>query len=460
MPHSNVVILVAALSIPFLLFLILRLKLSEVLSLFITSVVVGLAVGMSPVDLWEAIRYGMADTLGFLAVVISIGTMFGGILQITGGAQCLATTLFQQFGEKKVIWALGFVGMLVAVPIFMEVAIVIFAPIIYSLAKNSKKPLTYFALPLLAGIVIAYSTIPPAAGALAGVGALKSEVGLVIVFSVIAAIPAVLIAGPIYGGYISKHIPGHIPEAMDFVEEPLVECGSDLSSESGSSRKTPSFGKVVLLFACPLFLMVGRSVANLTLPEDHSVRSFMELVGHPFGALLIVCLLAIYFFGIRNGFSKEELQAVTSKSLEPAGMILIITGAGGVFGEVLVRTGIGDIIADFSDKIGMPLLVLAFATSLFIRVAQGSGTVAIITAATLMHPLAVNAGLSVPMTALMSSVIGFGAITCSHLNDSAYWIVKRYFGLTEVETLKTWTAMVTIIGFVGFGVCLIISMFL
>ena len=452
MTHEMIVILTAALSIVFLLFLILKCKLSEVLALLITSVVVGLVVGMTPAELWEAIEAGMADTLGFLAVVIAVGTMFGEVLRVTGGTQTLANTLFHKFGEKKVIWALGLLGMLVAVPIFMEVAIALFAPIVYSLARNSKRPVTYYAIPLVAGIAISYSTIPPAGGALAGAVALNAEVGLVILFSIIAGVIAMLVAGPIFGSFISKRVAGSIPESME-LDLPNL-------SPSEHSDKLPKFGSVVLTFALPLVLMIVRSICNLTLPEDNAVRSVMELLGHPFGALLIVCLLAVYLFGIRRGFSKSDMQDITSKALEPAGTILLITGAGGVFGEVLVRSGVGDIIADFADEIGLPLIVLAFVTAMFIRAAQGSATVAIVTTATLMQPLAEAANFSVPMVALLSSVIGFGSISLSHLNDSGYWIVCRYFGMTEVETLKTWTVMETIIGFVGFGVCLIISLFL
>ena len=453
MTHEMIVILTAALSIVFLLFLILKCKISEVLALLITSIVVGLAVGMTPEELWATVESGMAGTLGFLAVVISVGTMFGEILRVTGGTQSLAHTLFNKFGDRKVIWALGLVGMLIAVPIFMEVAIVLFAPIVYSLARSSKRPVTYFAIPLVAGIAISYSTIPPAGGALAGAVALDAEVGLVILFSIIAGVIAMLVAGPIYGSFISKKVAGGIPESME------MDMSSELSHVE-DEKHLPNFGSVILTFALPLILMIIRSICNLTLPEGNTVRSVMELLGHPFGALILVCLLAMYVFGIRQGFSMSDMQAITSKALEPAGMILLITGAGGVFGEVLVQSGVGDIIADFADQIGLPLMVLAFITAMFIRAAQGSATVAIVTTATLMQPLTEAAGYSVSMVALMSSVIGFGSISLSHLNDSGYWIVCRYFGMTEVETLKTWTVMETIIGFVGFGVCMIISLFL
>lgn len=452
-------ICIAFFSIALLLFLILKLKIQEVFALLIVSVVAGLAVGMPPSDLFDTIEKGMGDTLGFLAVVIGIGSMFGEVLKVTGGAQNLADTLFKKFGEHKVIWALGFLGMLVAIPIYMEVAFVIFAPIIYSFCRKSEKSLLYFSMPFLAGVVISYSTIPPAAGAMTGVAGLGAEVGLVILFSFLAGIPAMLVGGPIYGTFISKRIRIEVPAEYD---EDIKQEKAEEKGIQKQQYKKPSFGSVVLIFILPLLLMIGKSIGDLALEEGSTLRNILTLVGHPFGALMIVCGLAIYAFGIRGGFTKQDMSAVTGKALAPAGMIILIAGAGGAFGEVLVTSGVGDVIAEYANLVGLPMLVLAYITAFFIRIAQGSGTVAIITTSTLMAPItqAMGTECSTAMKALMVSIIGFGAITASHLNDSGYWLVKRYFNMNEIQTLKTYTMQTTIISVVGFMICMIISIFI
>lgn len=459
MDNSLWIIIVAFLSIALLLFLILKLKVQEVLSLLLVSVFAGLAVGMTPADVFGTIEQGMGGTLGFLAVVIGVGSMFGEVLKVTGGAQNMADTLFHKFGEKKVIWALGFVGILVAIPIYMEVAFVIFAPIIYSFCSRSKRSLLYFTMPFIAGVAVSYSTIPPAAGAMTGVVGLSAEVGLVILFSFIAGVPAMLISGPIYGKYISKKILIDVPKDFD---EDIIMNEKEEGRLQKSKYKMPKFKSVILIFLLPLLLMISKAVGDLTLSEGSVLRHVLTLIGHPFGALMIVCILAIYIFGIRGGFSKDDMSEVTGKALAPAGMIILIAGAGGAFGEVLVASGIGDVIASISNHLGLPVLVLAYITSAFIRVAQGSSTVAIITTSTLMAPVvdAMGAGFSTPMRALMVSIIGFGAIMGSHLNDSGYWLVKRYFNMDEVQTLKTWTVQTCIISIVGFVVCMGVSLFL
>lgn len=458
MESSIQIIAVVALSIALLLFLILKVKMHEVLALLLVSVVAGLAFGMTPLDMFDAIEQGMGSTLGFLGVVIAIGSMFGEVMKITGGVQNLADTLYVKLGEKRIIWALGFVGILVAIPIYIEVCFIMFAPIIYRFARMGNRSLLYYAVPFLAGVVISYSTIPPAAGAMTGVVGLDANVGMVIVFSLIAAIPAMIVGGLLYGRFMAKRIYIEAPEEMDpEIDKDVVE-----DTELRADHKVPGFVPTLLVFLLPLLLMIGRAVSEFVLPETDPVRQFMSLVGHPFCALIIVCVLSVFFFGVRAGFNRDELRQVTDKALYPAGMIALIAGAGGSFGEVLVRSGVGDVIAAFADNFGLPILVLAYITSAFIRVAQGSGTVAIITTAALMAPTLDAMGVTVDplMRALIVTAIGFGAIMASHLNDSSYWITGKFFNMDEVTCLKVWTGTTSIISLTGFAVCLVISLFL
>lgn len=458
MDTSLGVIAVVIGAIGLLLFLILKLKIHEVLALLLVSVIAGLAFGMSPAFVFETIETGMGSTLGFLAVVIGIGSMFGEVMKISGGVQNLADTLYRKAGERNIIWALGFIGILVAIPIYIEVCFIMFAPIIYRFARNGKRSLLYYAVPFLAGVVISYSTIPPAAGAMTGVVGLNADVGLVIIFSLVAAVFAMLIGGVLYGGFIAKKIYIEVPRHMD----PELKEEEKKDSALRKNHKMPSFISVLLIFLLPLILMIGKAACDFLLPESSYVRQVMTLVGHPFGALLIVCVLAIYFFGIKGGYSADELRGVVDKALFPAGMISLVAGAGGAFGEILVESGVGDVIAGYAQYIGLPVLVLAYITAAFIRVAQGSGTVAIVTTAVLMAPVvdAMGAAVSPAMRSLMVTVIGFGAIMASHLNDSSYWITGKYFNMDEVTNLKVWTVTTSIISLSGFAVCMVISLFI
>ena len=458
MSSSLGIIAVVLGSIALLLFMILKLKMHEVLSLLIVSVIAGLAFGMSPTFVFQTIEAGMGSTLGFLAVVIAIGSMFGEVMKISGGVQNLADTLYTKMGERKIIWALGFVGILVAIPIYIEVCFIMFAPIIYRFTQKGNRSLLYYAVPFLAGVVISYSTIPPAAGAMTGVVGLNADVGMVIIFSIIAAIPAMIVGGVLYGKFLAKRIHIEVPTHMDSDLEENEKKDAALRK----NHKIPNFHSVLLIFLLPLLLMIGRAGCDFLLPDGNPVRTVMSLIGHPFGALMIVCVLAIYFFGVKGGFTRDELRQVIDKSLYPAGMIALVAGAGGSFGEILVKSGVGDVIANYAEYFGLPVLVLAYITAAFIRVAQGSGTVAIVTTAALICPTldAMGAAVSPALRALIVTTIGFGAIMASHLNDSSYWITGKYFNMDEVTNLKVWTATTSIISVTGFVVCLLISMFL
>lgn len=449
MPNSVWVIIVAALAIVLLIFLVLRLKMNEVIALLLVSILVGIGVGMSPAKIYEVMEEGMGSTLGFLAIVIGVGAMFGEVLKVSGGAERLSLTLFQKFGESKVNWSLGFVGMIVAIPIFFEVAIVIFAPIVHSLTQNTKKSILYFCVPLVIGIAVTFSMIPPASGALAGAAVLGADLGWMILFGLLVGIPTMIIGGPIFGSFIAKKVQ---------VEAPMREIAA--TAEENDHKELPSFINVVWLILLPLLLMVSKTIAENTLGEGNLVREILTVIGHPFGALLIVALLTMHFFGTKRGYSREDVRQVTTKALEPAGLIILITGAGAVFGEVLVSSGISDIIAAAIAESNLPLVLFAFLTAALIRIAQGSGTVAILTASSLILPIVEKNPVSEPMLALIAVTIGCGALMTSHVNDSSFWLFKRFFGLTELETLKSWTIATGITSITGFAICLTVSMFL
>ncbi|MFC0524515.1 GntP family permease [Pontibacillus salicampi] len=442
-------VIVAILAVLALLFLVMKTKLQAFVALLSVSIVVGLVVGMKPTEVINTIEEGMGSTLGYVAVIIGLGAMFGEMLRVSGGAERLALTLVNKFGEKNVSWALGLTGFIVSIPVFLDVALVILIPIIYSLAQKTKKSLLYFGIPLLAGLAVTHSFIPPTPGPISVATLLDAELGWVILFGAMAGLPAMILAGPVFGKYIAKKIHVGVP---DYMLEQIKDAEFDEDS-------LPSFASVVLIITLPLVLILINTGAGLILDEENGVFEFLTFIGHPFVALTLAALLTFYIFGIRRGFSKEQVQEITTKALEPAGIIILVTGAGGVFGEMLIASGIDEVLASALESTQMPLIVFAFITATVIRVAQGSATVSMITAAGLVSPLLDTFNVSEPMLGLLVIAIASGATVVSHVNDSGFWLVNRYFGLTEKQTLQSWTVMETIIGLVGFGVALLVSFF-
>ena len=288
-----------------LVFLIIKLKIQAFIALLIASIIVGVLSGMSPTDIISTMQQGMGNTLGFVAMVVGLGAMFGAILEHSGGAEALAGFLVKKFGEKNASWALVIAGFFIAIPVFFDVAFIILVPIIYSLQRKTKKSLLLYGIPLLAGLAITHAFIPPTPGPVAVADILKADA---------------IISGPIFGRYISTKI---------FVEAPKLS--TDLTKEN----EYPSVGIILAIIGIPILLIVSNTILNSALfHEDEipmAIKSWLKMIGHPFTALIIANLIAWYVLGIRRKFSKDSLLKITTKSMEPAGVIILLTGAGGVF---------------------------------------------------------------------------------------------------------------------------------
>ncbi|WP_059102950.1 GntP family permease [Shouchella shacheensis] len=440
-------IIVTILGIAMLLFLIIRSKMQAFLALLLASIFIGIFTGMDPMELIETMEAGMGGTLGFIAIVVGLGAMFGELLRVSGGAERLAFTLVDKFGEKKSPWALGITGFVVAIPVFLDVALVILIPILYSLALRTKKSLLYYAIPLLAGLAVAHAFIPPTPGPIAVASILNVELGWVLLFGVIAGFPAMVLAGPVFGRYIGNKI--HIGVPKHIVEE---------AAGQAEKKELPSFKLIAFIILSPLVLILMNTAGDVLL-EDGTVKTVVTFIGHPFIALIFATLLAMFFLGKKRGYTKEDLQSLTTKALEPAGIVILITGAGGVFKEVLINSGVGDVMGEMMASTGFPLVLLAFLIATFIRIAQGSATVAMITAAGLVSPMVEMTDLSQPSLALITIAIACGGTVVSHVNDSGFWLVNRLLEMSEKDTLKSWTVMETIVGGVGFLVVFALSFF-
>jgi len=451
MSETYLVISVVA-AILILLFLVLKLKIHAFLSLLLTSIIVGLITGMEFTSIIESIEEGMASTLGFVATVVGLGAIFGQLLEASGGAESIAHYMLKKFGWEKASWALVFTGFIIAIPVFLDVGFVILIPIIYALGRETKRSLLLYGIPLLAGLAVTHAFIPPTPGPVAVAQILDAQLGWIIIFGIIVGIPTAIIAGPIFGKYISKKIQLSPPDYF------TADKGED------KPEIYPSFRTVVLIIALPLVLIIIHSVTEILYKNDimisENVYQIFALIGHPFTALTIATLLALYVLGYKKGFSKAKLSRLSGKALGPAGLIILVTGAGGVFKQVLIDSGVGEMVAENMKNSSMPPIVLAYLLAVIVRVTQGSNTVSMITAAGIMAPVLPVFDLSQMQTALVVLSIASGATILSHVNDSGFWLVGKYMGMDEKQTLKSWTIMETIISITGFIMVLLLSLFI
>ncbi|PZD96770.1 gluconate transporter [Paenibacillus sambharensis] len=444
---DQMLILIAMAGIFLLLFLVIRTKLHAFVALLLVSLIVGIAAGMPLNEVVKSMQSGMGGTLGFVAVVVGLGAMFGQMLEVSGGAERLAQTMIKKFGQDKAQWSLGVTGFLVAIPVFFDVGFIILVPIVYGLAKKTGKSLLYYGIPLLAGLAVTHSFIPPTPGPIAVAELIGVDLGWVILFGAIAGIPAMIIAGPLFARYISKKLHVVVPAYMNLED---VEYDKEL----------PSFKMVTSIIMIPLVLILLNTVSGVLLEEDNLTRQILTFLGHPFVALTIATILTFIFLGTRRGYSRQEVQDIANKGLEPAGIIILVTGAGGVFKQILIDSGVGDVIGNMMAGSSLPPILLAFLIAAAVRVAQGSATVSMVTAAGLISPLVGILGLEGPVLGLIVIAIASGATVLSHVNDSGFWLVGRYFGMNVKDTLKSWTVMETLIGLVGLGVALVLGIFI
>ena len=425
----------------------MKVKLHAFVALLLVSLLVGVTAGMPLNGVIESIQKGMGGTLGFVAVVVGLGAMFGQMLEVSGGAERLAQTLLQRFGEDRAQWSLGLTGFLVAIPVFFDVGFIILVPLVYGLAQKTGRSLLYYGIPLLAGLAVTHSFVPPTPGPIAVANLLGADLGWVILFGALAGIPSMIIAGPLFGRWIAKRIHVGVPDYMQLTPRK-------------ADRELPSFLVVAGIILVPLALILINTVTNVLLPAGDPARTVLGFLGHPFVALLIATLLAFTLLGTRRGLTRDEVQNIATKALEPAGIIILVTGAGGVFKQVLIDSGVGQVLGNMMAGSALPPIVLAFAIASLVRVAQGSATVAMITAAGLIAPLATTLQLQGPVLGLLVIAIAAGATILSHVNDSGFWLVNRYFGLDVKDTLRSWTVMETLIALVGFTVVFILSLFI
>jgi len=447
------IILIVAAGVAMLLLMVLKFKLSAFISLLITAIFVGIMAGMPLNEITASIQEGMGSTLGFVATVVGLGAIFGQMLESSGGARSLANYLLRVFGTEKASWALMLTGFLVGIPIFLDVGLIILIPIVYAISRNTKRSLLFYAIPLLAGLAATHTMVPPTPGPVAVAEILGAELGWVVIFGLIVGLPSAIIAGPVFGKIIAKKIFVPVPDILQEVKtDPVAD-----------STKPPSFGIVAFLICLPLFLILMSTFIKLgvekSVLEASLLTELLVFLGHPFTALILATLCSILLC-LKQKIPGQDILELSTKALGPAGIIILVTGAGGVLKQILVDSGIGKILAESIEGSSFPVIVLAWLLAAVVRVTQGSATVAMITAAGIIAPIIelINPGQA--YIALIVVAIGAGATILSHVNDSGFWIVSKYLGMNEKQTLRSWTVMETILAVSGLVFAGLISLFL
>lgn len=428
-----------------LLALIIRYRMQAMIAILVGAVAIGLAAGMPFELIIKSVNDGMGNTLEGIALLVGLGSMFGAILEISGGAQTLAVTMVDRFGDKKAAWALGITGLVIAMPVFFDAGLIILIPLAFSLAKRTSRSSLYYAIPLLAGLAVGHAFIPPTPGPVLVATMLGVDLGWVIMVGVVCGTFAMIVAGPVWGAYCGKRYFIPVPEHV--ASQPDID-----------TKKLPSFTTVVLIILIPLVLIILKSVAGVV-EAMAPMRSVINFLGEPFVALTIATLVAMALLGYRNGYSSKELERVMTKSLEPVGLILLVTACGGVLRYILQYSGLGEIIGGAVASASLPIVVVAFVVAALVRISVGSATVAMTMAAGIIAAMPEIAALSPLHLACVTASIAGGATVCSHFNDSGFWLVKTLVGMDEKTTLRTWTIMETLVGVTGFVVALVISLF-
>jgi GntP family gluconate:H+ symporter len=444
MTHDTYLLVDALVTIIGLVLLITKFKVHPFVALTIAAGFLGLTSGM-PVDkVMKSFQDGFGGVLGFVGIILGLGTMLGKLMADSGGADQIAQTLIRRFGKERVHWAMMFSAFLVGIPLFFEIGFVLLIPLVFIVARRSGVSIVKIGIPLLAGLSAVHGLVPPHPGPLLAIGIFNADIGKTIFYGLIIAFPTAIIAGPIYGKWISKYIPGN----------PSKELMDQIAKES-TNENLPSFAITLITILLPVFLMLLKTFADVAFPAGHVFRIWMDFIGHPIAALLFALLLAFYTFGAARGFSREQIIKLLDQSLAPVAAIVLIVGAGGGFKQMLVDSGVGNLIGHMAVQAQISPILLAWLVAAVIRVATGSATVATITGAGIVAPVvAMVPGVNRELLVLAT---GAGSLILSHVNDAGFWLVKQYFNMTVTETLKTWTVMETILSVVGIIFIMLLS---
>ncbi|MFI1658528.1 gluconate:H+ symporter [Streptomyces sp. NPDC020472] len=427
--------------------LITKFKLHAFLALTIGSLALGAFAGAPLADTIKSFSTGLGNTVAGVGVLIALGAILGKLLADSGGADQIVDTILAKTGKRAMPWAMVLIASVIGLPLFFEVGIVLLIPVVLMVAKRGNYSLMRIGIPALAGLSVMHGLIPPHPGPLVAIDAVGANLGVTLALGLVVAIPTVIIAGPVFSKYAARWVDIQAPEKMI-----PARPSEDL-------EKRPGFGVTVATILLPVVLMLVKALVDIVVDDpENGVQKVTDVIGSPLIALLAAVIVAMFTMGRAAGFTKEQLSSTVDRSLAPIAGILLIVGAGGGFKQTLIDIGVGQMILDFSKSWSIPALLLAWLIAVAIRLATGSATVATISAAGLVAPLA--EGMSTGEVSLLVLAIGAGSLFFSHVNDAGFWLVKEYFGMNVGQTIKTWSVMETIISVVGIVLVLLLSLVL
>jgi GntP family gluconate:H+ symporter len=431
---STPLLLVALLGVALVVLLITWVRIPAFIALAAGSFFVGLAARMPLAEIPRAFQQGVGDTLGFIAMVVGLGTVIGKLLAESGGAVVVSRVLVSALGEKRLDWAMMFSGFLIGLPVFFQVGLVLLTPVLFTVMRQTGMPLLRLGIPLIAGLSVAHGLVPPHPGPLAAIERLGADTGRTLFYSLIIGLPVAMVAGPLFGRFISRRV--------------HVEVGAVADQLSGNiaAPRTPSLAVTLMTILLPVLLMLMAALAQATLP-DGSLRQWVGFVGSPLVAMLLASLLALYTFGSACGFDRGRLLRFAEESVPAIAGVLLVVGAGGGFGRVLDAAGVDTAIAQAMGGMQLSPMVLGWVVAALLRVSVGSATVAAVTAASIMAPIA--ASMPGMNKDLLVVAIGAGSLIASHVNDGGFWLVKEYFNMNIPQTVATWTVLETIVSVLG-----------
>ncbi|QQC63504.1 GntP family permease [Paraburkholderia ginsengisoli] len=454
--HGSMLLVYAVVAIALLILLITRYKVYPFLVLIMVSLLLGLVAGMPMATIVKSFETGNGNTLGHIAIVVGLGTMLGKMMAESGGAERVATTLIDFFGEKHIHWAMMVVAIIVGLPVFFEVGFVLLIPIAFNVAKRTNKSLLLVGLPMVAGLSVVHGLLPPHPAAMLAVQAYHADIGRTIAYGLMVGVPTAIVAGPLFALMISRYI--KLPKENALAAQFLGSAdGNGADAKNGAAntaptrkRELPSFGITLFTILLPVILMLIGSWADListpkTLPND-----LLRFFGNSDVALLTAVLVSFWTFGASRGFNRDQIQKFCGECLAPIAGITLIVGAGGGFGRVLMDSGISKEIVNAATSVHMSPLLFGWLVAALIRLATGSATVAMTTACGIVAPIAAAGAVQVKPELLVLAT-GSGSLIFSHVNDGGFWLIKEYFGMTVGQTFKTWSLLETIISLMGLG---------
>lgn len=442
--HSLFLLISALVAVIGLIVLIAVVKLNPFITLLVVSLALAVVTGMPAHTIIHSFEAGLGGTLGHIAVIVALGTMLGKMMAESGGADQIAHTLIRLFGPKRVHWAMMCIALIIGLPAFFEVGFVLIIPIAYTVARRTKTSLVLVGLPMVAGLSVVHGLVPPHPAAMLAVTIFHANVGRTIFYALLIGIPTAIIAGPIYALLIAPHI--KLPD-----ENPMA----DQFADRDESRSLPSFGITLLTILLPVLLMLIGSWANSISRPGSWLNETLNFIGNDDIALLIGALFSFYTLGKMRGVTRQTILRYTNECLGPTAMITLLIGAGGGFGRILYDSGVSKAVITLALHSHISLLFLAWLLAALIRVATGSSTVAMATAAQIVAPIALHSPNVHPE--LLAIATGAGSLIFSHVNDGGFWLVKEYFNMSVGDTIKTWSVCETLISVIAFGLVLAMS---